>query len=422
MPPPPKEPLTKLFMPVTFDGVSDGDLSEKELQQKRVREEWEAKLRTISGRQTWTSYNPASQQELVVEAALMRHLYDIGNWDMQHSWTIAVVPEGCIIFDKLDNIWYYTMKRYKAAVVVWPLRVGAGRSYMFEKGIDRLVWLFGAAFERYQAFSVSRRSPDSACLGGGRPEVLLQSQDDGMAPLLWQAWHAFPSIGEAHLLKLHSFLDLALPTKDYESGTYKQHLSMSLMAHFFPNWAQNDAEQALRRCSAIENPTASCVLQLDAEMLKDVIISKEHTEISKYVTHLKEAVQTKHAGKESSKNVVATHFKKSARQQKRARPRWTPRGVAKAEDAYGFLVREKPAYGSIIMDLSNGRWRISFPKCGRKSVSWTVRGHEAAARQVLRQLWSWHIDSGGKPPAWNLDELADPSENVASSSSGASAT
>ena len=101
-----------------------------------------------------------------------------------------------------------------------------------------------------------------------------------------------------------------MPPKDFETGTYKQHLSLSLMAHIFPEWAQADADRAVKRCLFVENPSMSCALQLDPEMIKDCVLQKEHSEISNYVAQLQQAAKKKVECRSVSKAIVSAHLKK----------------------------------------------------------------------------------------------------------------
>jgi len=55
---------------------------------------------------------------------------------------------------------------------------------------------------------------------------------------------------------------------------------------------------------------------------------------------------------------------------------------------------------------------LTYTDMGRKSVSWTRRGHTAACCRVLHQLWEWHLQNTGASPPWDLQEMAAMSESL----------
>ena len=60
--------------------------------------------------------------------------------------------------------------------------------------------------------------------------------------------------------------------------------------------------------------------------------------------------------------------------------------LARVEEVLGFITSHAPAVGSIHPDASNGRWFLVHPLLGRRSISWSERGHSLAAGMCLHQL------------------------------------
>ena len=58
-------------------------------------------------------------------------------------------------------------------------------------------------------------------------------------------------------------------------------------------------------------------------------------------------------------------------------------------------------------DDYNGRWRVIHSGLNKwKSISWTRRGYEKAACEVIHQSWSFHYDFCGVEAPFSMDELA----------------
>ncbi len=60
---------------------------------------------------------------------------------------------------------------------------------------------------------------------------------------------------------------------------------------------------------------------------------------------------------------------------------------------------------TIECDNYNGRWRVVSLTLESKSISWTMRGYEKAALEVVRQAWVFHKDCLSEHAPCNLDEL-----------------
>ena len=105
---------------------------------------------------------------------------------------------------------------------------------------------------------------------------------------------------------------------------------------------------------------------------------------------------------------MARHFTKkqgAARGGRRTAPRWQAHEGERVEEVLGFITSHAPAVGSIHPDASNGRWFLVHPLLGRRSISWSERGHSLAAGMCLHQLWSWHMEASGGDPPFQLASL-----------------
>ena len=55
----------------------------------------------------------------------------------------------------------------------------------------------------------------------------------------------------------------------------------------------------------------------------------------------------------------------------------------------------KPPGTSIVEDNPNGRYLVMYQE-KRKSVSWTLRGHDKACFLVLQHAWEWYVENTGQ--------------------------
>ena len=63
--------------------------------------------------------------------------------------------------------------------------------------------------------------------------------------------------------------------------------------------------------------------------------------------------------------------------------------------SYDFLQKWKPPGTSIVEDNANGRYLVMYRE-KRKSVSWTLRGHDKACFLVLQHAWEWYVENTGQ--------------------------
>lgn len=65
-----------------------------------------------------------------------------------------------------------------------------------------------------------------------------------------------------------------------------------------------------------------------------------------------------------------------------------------------MLLRHRPEMAKVVADPMNGRYRLAYPGGLLKSVSWSGRGHSAAVRAALAQLWAWEeaVANRSAPP------------------------
>lgn len=86
-------------------------------------------------------------------------------------------------------------------------------------------------------------------------------------------------------------------------------------------------------------------------------------------------------------------------------PRWLPSKSNETAGATPWIRKHTPGCCAVEEDEYNGRWRLHYPATTSRSISWTARGHEQAARTALHHLWRVHFEATGETPPWPLDSL-----------------
>ena len=107
------------------------------------------------------------------------------------------------------------------------------------------------------------------------------------------------------------------------------------------------------------------------------------------------ATYTKMAGKAAKSKETAAAKKKAAKALEDARARWHADLAAKP---LAVVTERAPWSCGVHEDTFNGRFRVSHPDFGRKSISWTERGDQAAAIKALEIMWGWHKTRTGELP------------------------
>jgi hypothetical protein len=154
-----------------------------------------------------------------------------------------------------------------------------------------------------------------------------------------------------------------------------------------------DASKTINKAFLAENPDGYATLQVDEDALCDVL-SKGEAKL----------MQTR-------ERYVGKYFKagpapKYTTAQKKA-PRWLPsQDTATTEVITNWISKYAPPDVEIQCDDYNGRWRVIAPTLDWKSVSWTKRGYEKAALEVIHQAWEYQRDWCGAVAPFSLVDLA----------------
>ena len=107
----------------------------------------------------------------------------------------------------------------------------------------------------------------------------------------------------------------------------------------------------------------------------------------------------KPAGVAKKGKVAKTDLEKLAEKDKLMTPGGALQWWSQIEGDMMFLDRHRPRTGTIVKDIRNGRFLITYLGHSRVSIAWGNRGMPRASAMVLKQLWQWHTDAtGGQCP------------------------
>lgn len=186
-----------------------------------------------------------------------------------------------------------------------------------------------------------------------------------------------------------------------------------LMKKVFPSWSGKDALRALHAAFLEENAEADEELDIEEDMLQEVVAPSDVKDVRKSCADLKTARARKEAAALKRPDTVARYFTcnappKSRKQSAKPAPRWLPGRNPKAADATYFIQKHAPPHSHVWGDEYNGRWKFAY--IGRKpqSISWTKRGLQVAAGQVLHTLHRWHYEATNESPPYDIELAAAP--------------
>jgi hypothetical protein len=369
-------------------------------------------FKEITGRQDWVTCNPKSLQNHISDMVFMQwcHQND-GCWHLAASaWKAQLAPEGHLLAEKATSTVFIIIKALEHAFLAWPAKRLTEKFWTLEK-VKKLQWKTMVDFDTFKVVPTRFVSPLHLFASGQKeiPQVVWKVVGKPQPLLTHHARNGFAHISEGVMQKVYIDKGWEEPPVARGDADRRQEIALGLMSKIEPETTQEAALEAIRRAHLLAHPDAGCELQINQEMLRDVVLAGEQ---AKFVDFMKdaEAAQAKAEKRHKQARVaVARHFTKkqagAARGGRRAAPRWQAREGERVEEVLGFITSHAPAVGSIHPDASNGRWFLVHPLLGRKSISWSERGHSLAAGMCLHQLWSWHMEASGGDPPFQLASL-----------------
>ena len=229
--------------------------------------------------------------------------------------------------------------------------------------------------------------------------------------LVAQADLGFAFVSEKCLEDVLALKGKPLPICENESLHRRTDLTLACIAAVKPETTDVEAAACIARAFVAENPDCYADLAVDADTLSEVLNAGEAKVVNEYALGLKKLQAEKEVVLQTRQERLHTHFKKSAPPKYSAAekklPRWLPKkDEGNTEAITQWLWNHMPSSVTVLCDDYNGRWRVISANLQWRSISWTKRGYEKAAMEVVHQAWEYHYDYCGSRAPFDLDALA----------------
>ena len=235
---------------------------------------------------------------------------------------------------------------------------------------------------------------------GPRKDVLAAQVDKG-----------FAHVPEAACARLLSAKKKELPDGDEKDSDRKTALAVACIAAVKPDMSTEDVSKKINIGFLEENPDCYATLQVDSDILSDVVDKGEAKKVAEYEISMQKTKARKSLVMHTRDKCMGKYFKKSAAVKyssaQKKQPRWLPaQDKATTSGIHVWISQHVPQDVAIQCDDYNGRWRVIAPTLEWRSISWTKRGHQKAALEVIHQAWLYQADWTGIVPPINMEDLA----------------
>ena len=235
----------------------------------------------------------------------------------------------------------------------------------------------------------------------GPPEPVLASQ----------AKRGFAHVSETACADLMTHLGLEVPEGyDDSEHDHKTALTLPLLAQLLPDISDLEAAASLNRAFIEEHPNCYSDLYIDPECLLECVDKTECNKVQDFEAAVAFHKTKKELVLHTRKTFIHTFFEKtktpkySAAQKKP--PRWLPKkDETNTKAITEWIEKNLPEGVTVICDDYNGRWRVISMNLDWKSISWTSRGYEQAASEVLAKAWEYYRDDTGFDAPYDLATL-----------------
>lgn len=290
----------------------------------------------------------------------------------------------------------------------------ANSNYTLDIGISQLKWRTVFDLDGFMVSDLMPLSPVARALAGwpcdGHGVIFEAAPRQGV--LTWQADRGFVGIAEGHLQCLAKALgveDLSKSVKGIVSR--RDAIILALAKYLLGELSHERAKQILLSASVVEDTQSGKGLDfLTDEVVDDVLLVGDHELAREVKADVREAKKARQNAHERVEKLVAAIIPRPTKRPKvmseRQRQQATQRAKAKRHewlrafkgDPDESVVRFAPVSCRVVVDPSNGRFLCYQGVSKRRSISWTQRGHSAAALLALQTMWEWHFATTGEMP------------------------
>ena len=237
--------------------------------------------------------------------------------------------------------------------------------------------------------------------------IALKMSGKPMPVLEWQARQGFPGVSDAVLRKIYAMLSLDLPERADADDSDEISLSLGLIEHVLPNVTPEQIKEAFSQKAKVEHHASQVAQVLFDQFLSDDLLEDCTSLSDKRLTHsvLRECKTASERSQKTREKVQSylAEAKPKKKQKVVASPSFpsvkesSSRWWATIPGDAAFIEKHRPPLGNCHVDNDNGRYRLSYPGFGLRSISWMRRGEKRTALEVLQLWWQWHNEATGDP-------------------------
>jgi hypothetical protein len=389
-------------------------LSVAERNAELIRKAWDDRLRKVTEKHDWQTFNPAGKAQLVAEMSAMLHAHEHNAWDdLANIWQSRVVPQHQLCRHKVKKHVFFTLCVFDCAVLNWPAKQIEKGMWSFDMDIVELKWEFVQDVKNIEILPTKVVAPLHSFLQKAKSALRIKwvQTSPPLSLIDWQSQRGFPNVPEIALKKLFAVLGIEMPDET-QTDDYRMELKMGLIAHCQPTFDEFDAMKVINEAHMVENSDASSGdLDLSPEMVRDVVVPSECAEVSGWSKQCEIAKVSASVHRRVLKKVVSKYFKPRAKAKGKAKgsvpaPMWKAPQAAMTESATKFIRDNRPPGATVVVHQQCGKWEVSYPGSSRKSFSWGSRGHNKAVALTLHHLWTQHCEATFEEAPWSLAQMA----------------
>jgi len=225
-----------------------------------------------------------------------------------------------------------------------------------------------------------------------------------------QADQGFAHVSEAACQEVLAFKKKDLPPGDEDGQDRKTILAIACIAAIKPDLTDVEAAHRINIAFIEEHPNYYGDLLIDPDSIAEVVEKTEAKQIAERAAATAVVRAKKTLAAQTRQTVLRRYFKQAAAMKysaaQRKQPRWLPPRDEKNTTAITkWIIDHTPTSVTIVCDDYNGRWRVISADLNWRSVSWTKRGFQNAALEVVHQAWLYECDSTGRSAPFDLGEL-----------------
>ena len=369
----------------------------------------------------WWSPNAQSATRGFAELQLLTFLHKTGKWHLDNqSWRCHLLPAGQWVTANsgAGKRLLFVVANFGCGALVWPdVRLeGARKHFMWDPSVKSLEWIHCFECTDFSVVLSKPVSPLHRRVTKGEDAGLCvcfapQSGQGNFKGLLeWHASQGFAGVPEAIVQKVHK--DLGLPELSKQEPKNECELVLEVVRHVNPDLTEEEAHQLLCKRAEVDCPDMA-LSEMDCEMLRDVVVPKDHDDIIDLAFMQAEVKRKRREYHQQVPKAVARHFEKQPAAKAKKGQATGSAALTKVQvqrhfeagQHFSVIERLMPVPAKVVEDQANGRYLVAYPNVGRRSFSWTRRGQRECMIMTLEHLWACHEDATGEGPSVNFAEL-----------------